>query len=64
MIDLFEYVVKQPNEIFELNEAYWMKFNKGDLTLSDCESWKTEAEDLGYTFDYALNAEPYNLRKI
>ena len=35
-----------------------------DETYTECERLLTELNQLGYTFDYYLDAQPYNLRKI
>ena len=58
-IDLFEQVETLPNEVQAVLEKY-----------QDCQSYDglnsmlSELEPLGYTFDYYLDAMPYNLRKI
>lgn len=59
-IDLFENYELQPKELAELCN----RWNADELTYSECEKFKSECEELGYTFDFGLDASPYNLRKI
>jgi len=35
-----------------------------ELDYKDCDAFLKEVEAFGYTFDYYLTAEPYNLRPI
>ena len=35
-----------------------------DNTYEECERVLNKLEQIGYTFDYYLDAEPFNLRKL
>lgn len=35
-----------------------------DMTYAQCEALLRRVERMGYTFDYGLDAQPYNLRPI
>lgn len=59
MADLFEHYEDLPQEVQAILEKY------GEVeTYQQCEAMLKECEALGYTFDYYLDAVPYNLRKI
>jgi hypothetical protein len=57
-IDLFESYETLPAEVKEV------LFSFEDETYEECERLLSKLEPLGYTFDYYLDASPYNLRKI
>ncbi len=57
-IDLFEDYEKLPIEVKVILESF------EDETYDECARLLSELELLGYTFDYYLDAVPYNLRKI
>jgi hypothetical protein len=63
-MDLFEHYEKLPKKV---SEVYW-KYS--EIAASDGFSYDVlreylkEMEALEYTFEYGLDAEPYNLRKI
>lgn len=60
-IDLFENSHLLPAEVQEVINRY------GELdepTYNNCEAMLKELEPLGYTFDYELDAIPYDLRPI
>jgi hypothetical protein len=38
--------------------------SKTGLTYEDCANYKSEVEKIGYTLEYGLDAEPYNLLKL
>ena len=45
--------------------AVFDKYDNGDeLSYEEIFKLHTEVEELGYTFDYYLDAVPYNLRKL
>lgn len=57
-VDLFDNLSEQPEEIQEL-------FNEvEELDYYGCEVLLAKCQELGYTFDYYLDAQPYNLRKL
>lgn len=58
-IDLFEQWEQLPENVIEVLGKYSFVD-----TYQGCADFLKELEPLGYTFDYYLNAEPYNLRKI
>lgn len=59
-IDLFDkYELLPPEGIAILD-----KYADFDNTYEECEAMLKDFEAIGYTFDYYLDAQPYNLRKI
>lgn len=54
MLDLFETPELIPHEVRAV-------FNKETYTYKDLERIRKQVEELGYTFDYGLDAEPYDL---
>jgi hypothetical protein len=59
-IDLFEHYDKLPKNVTDILDRY----AEEDNTYPILEDLQAELEAVGYTFDYGLDAEPYNLRKI
>jgi division protein CdvB (Snf7/Vps24/ESCRT-III family) len=59
-IDLFEDIESLPEEMKELLNEYSTKEN----TYQNCAELQSMCEYLGYTFEYGLDAEPFNLRKV
>lgn len=58
-IDMFEHIDQLPEEVQNILQ------NFGECeTYDHCEMLLDELEPYGYTFDYYLDAVPYNLRKI
>jgi hypothetical protein len=62
--DLFENYEEQPEELSEIVDYYMNKFDDGDYDYQDSQNFLNEVEEVGYTFDYGLDNEPYNLRPI
>lgn len=58
MKDLFETPELIPSDVMSII----LTFNEN--TYEECERVKNELEELGYTFEYYLDAEPYGLRTI
>jgi hypothetical protein len=58
--DLFEYYDKIPTELSLLINSY----DFDDMDYNDTETLLKEVNNLGYTFDYGLDNEPYGLRPI
>lgn len=58
-MDLFEHPETWPAQLLAIFEAYNDKEDYKHL-----EQMKKECEAIGYTFDYGLDATPYNLKKI
>ena len=59
-IDLFEQYEILPEHI----KAILDKYNAKDKDYTNCELLMAEMEENGYTFDFGLDAEPYNLRTV
>lgn len=62
-IDLFEQYETLPQEMQDLL-AKWGEIIENDQSYDNCAKFLNEVEQHGYTFDYYLDAMPYNLRKI
>ena len=60
MNDLFETPEKLPIEIIDLMN----EFNHINATYQNCEILLKKCLKIGYTFDYDLDAMPYNLQKL
>jgi len=59
MQDLFEIYETLPQEVQDVIEKY------GEVdTYTQCNNMLKELTALGYTFDYYLDAVPFNLQKI
>lgn len=58
-IDLFERYDLLPDDIQEI----LMKHAEADETYENCANLEAELKPLGYTFEWGLDAIPYNLRK-
>ena len=61
-IDLFEHPKLIPKEVKDVLESYEQQAIDG-FSYEDLANLQNGIEALGYTFDYYLDAEPYNLRK-
>ena len=59
-VDLFEDYEDQPQEIQRILSKYEME----DFNYDVLQNLKAELEAIGYTMDFGLDAEPYDLRKI
>lgn len=62
--DLFENYDKQPKELTKIVDFYMDKYNEGDYDYEDSQDFLKQVEAIGYTFDFGLDNEPYNLRPI
>jgi len=59
IIDLFEQQKPLPTKVREVLEKY------GEIqTYDQCEAMLKDMQKIGYTFEYCLDAVPFNLRKI
>jgi hypothetical protein len=58
-MDLFE----TPELIPQRLQIVFAKFDD-TMTYTQCEALLRRVERMGYTFDYELDATPYNLRPI
>jgi hypothetical protein len=59
--DLFEYYEEQPEELKDVLKAYE---NFEELDYQQLEMMQKECEKIGYTFDFYLDAQAHNLRKL
>ena len=57
-VDLFEQYETLPKEVQNIISTFV------DETYLECERLLKELEPYGYTFEYGLDAQPYNLHKI
>jgi hypothetical protein len=63
-MDLFEEYEQQPEFLKKICNKWADKYARGEgLTYYECQEFLEEVEAVGYTFEYYLDAEPYNLRK-
>jgi len=60
MLDLFETPELIPHEV----QAVLDTFSEDANPYWELERIRIQVEKLGYTFDYGLDAEPYDLRPI
>jgi hypothetical protein len=60
MKDLFENPELLPIEVLEILE----KYSEMDNSYQNCSELVQELNSVGYTCDYGLDAEPFDLRKI
>lgn len=60
--DLFEAILEEIQSVCDK----WIKVeqDKGYFTYEDCKQFLLELNDHGYTFEYGLDALPFNLRKL
>ncbi|HAY3557025.1 JAB domain-containing protein [Elizabethkingia anophelis] len=58
--DGFEHI---PQELEKVMEKWQEKIENG-LDYNDCANFQNDCKALGYTFDYGLDAVPFDLRKI
>lgn len=63
MRDLFEFYEEQPKELREVCERWEEKCSNG-LDYNDCANFLNEVNQVGFTFEYYLDAEPYDLRPM
>lgn len=59
MNDLFETPELIPEEVMAILSKY-----ENAESYEDCRQLETELNEIGYTIDWGLDAEPYNLRKL
>jgi len=57
-LDLFEHYEELPQEVQDIIATF------EDETYTECERLLRELKPYGYTFEYYLDASPYNLTKI
>lgn len=59
-MDLFEHIGILPLEV----QAVLSKYSELDNTYENCRLMQDELEILGCTFEWGLDAIPYNLREM
>lgn len=64
MTDLFETPEDLPPVMIELIEEYSYKENTTGLNYTDCKLFQDRAEHIGFTFEWGLDAEPFNLKRV
>lgn len=64
MYDLFEHYGDQPKELQTICDKWFNIEQTEGLDYKKCKQFLKEVEQIGYTFDYGLDAQPYNLHKI
>ena len=63
-IDYFEQYDKLPSKPRKIVEKYQEKMEEGDYDFKDSADFLKEMEAEGYTFEYGLDNEPYDLHKM
>ncbi len=64
MTDLFEKWESLPANVMAIIERMNTAQNNGNWDYAACRHYQNELETIGYTYDFGLDGEPYNLRKI
>jgi hypothetical protein len=60
MADMFEHYEELPTEV----QAILDKYSEMDNTYENCGNLVGELETIGWTCEYGLSAEPYDLRRL
>lgn len=63
-MDLFEAYHQLPEELKAILDKWQQKEASFGLDYKDCKAFQEECEAIGYTFDYQLDAQPFDLRPI
>lgn len=63
-IDLLEHYNLMPEDLAKISKPWIEKHEDRGLRFEDCEMFLKQVNDIGYTFDYYVDAEPYCLRPI
>ena len=61
---LFENYKLQPKKLSEICDKYLERMVYDGLSFKECKEFLNEVEKIGFTFDYEMDAEPFNLRAI
>jgi len=61
-MDLFEMQDILPGKLKAILDKWQQKEAESGLDYNDCKTFQEECEDIGYTFDYQLDAQPFDLR--
>jgi hypothetical protein len=64
----FEMLVENPqlfpDELVSIIDEMGEKSASDGLSLSDCQTYLERCEGIGWTFEYGMDAEPYDLQKL
>ncbi|MFC4686960.1 hypothetical protein ACFO4P_08430 [Epilithonimonas pallida] len=63
-MDLFENYHQLSEELQAVLDKWQQKEANMGLDYKDCKAFQEECEAVGYTFDYQLDAQPFNLRPL
>ena len=63
-VDLFDNYETLPKKVRDTIDFYMEKYQDGDYTYEDSKKFLEEMQKQGYTFEYGLDNEPYDLRKM
>lgn len=63
-MDLFEEYDQLPEELKTVLDKWQIKEASFGLDYKDCKTFQEECEAVGYTFDYQLDGQPFDLRPI
>ena len=63
-VDLFDNYETLPKKVRDTIDFYMEKYQDGDYTYEDSKNFLEEMQKQGYTFEYGLDNEPYDLRKM
>jgi hypothetical protein len=63
-IDYFEYYEKLPPNARKIYDKYNRIWENGDFDYEQSKNYLKEMESIGWTFEYGLDNEPYELRKM
>jgi hypothetical protein len=64
-IDLFEDHKSQPPELSEMTTSMMHQLEKGNYNRHEvCANFRKAMRKIGYTFDFGLDCEPYDLRPL
>ncbi len=64
VVDLFENYETLPTKVKDTIDFYMEKYQDGDYDYEDSKRFLKDMEMQGYTFEYGLDNEPYDLRKM
>ena len=62
--DMFYWQKDLPEDVASVVELYEEKYLNGDMDYADTKQYLQELQHLGYTFEYGLDNEPFNLQKV
>lgn len=63
-VDLFDNYEKLPSKPKSIIDKYMKKYEEGNYNYEDSKEFLKKMEAEGYTFEYGLDNEPYDLRKM